>query len=167
MATIGTWICGAYTASWSSTSVGVTKNGWELELQYKQEAIDETDVYGASTLDLIYRGIDALMSATLREWKAGSTAPLWQVGGGVLGKTVSAAVPIGVLGTTLAQAFVLTSTAATPAVAAPATLTIAAAIFAPSFNPRIIFDSRLREIPLKLMALPQNSAGVITLFSTT
>lgn len=116
---------------------------------------------------MILRGATVHLSATLREWKAGSKALAWAIGGGTMGTISTAAVPIGVLASDKAQSFVMTSTANTPAAAAPATLTASKAFPAANYNPKILFDSRLREIPIRLVFLPSEAAGNVTVFTTT
>lgn len=164
---LGTFIAGRYSATFNAVDVGMSRQGFELEFRFKQEEIAESDLFGLTTIDMIMRGADAFLRATLKEYKTGSLAALWQIGGAALGKIASAAVPIGVLASSLAQALVLTSTAATPAAAAPATLTGSLACLAPNYNPRIIFDSRLREVPIEMILLPSLSGGNLTVFSTT
>jgi len=146
--------------------VGITRTGYELQFNAKMEAIDETDLYGLTLIELIHRGIDAAIQWAAREYKAGSTGPAWPWGGGTLGKVFSSAVPCGVLASDTAQALVLTSTASTPAAAAPATLTASKAILAPNFNVNLLFDSRLREVPVRMQLLPYSSSGTVH-FTTT
>lgn len=55
---------------------------------------------------------------------------------------------------------VLTATPNTPAAAAPASLTATASILAPNFDARLLFDSRLREVPVRLQLLPFSSTGI-------
>jgi hypothetical protein len=164
---LGTLIAGRYSCTWNAVDTGYTRTGFELEFQYKHEVLDESDLYGLTTVDAVTRGCDGFLSATLREYKAGSTALLWPVGGGVLGKVFSTAKPAGLLASDQALALVLTSTANTPAAAAPATLTASKAWIAPNYNPRIILDSRLREVPIRMQLFPYASASDIILFSTT
>jgi hypothetical protein len=163
---LGTFIAGAYTATWNAVSVGLAEDGFELEFQAKLEAIDQSDQYAKTTLDLIFQGVDGFISATLLEWKTGAITVMWPWGGASLGKIISAAMPIGFLASDQAQAFVMTSTASTPAAAAPATLTASKTFLAENYNPRILVSSKLRKIPIRLRMLPTTSTGTI-LFSTT
>lgn len=164
---LGTMVAGRYSAAWNAVDIGYSRQGFNLEFQFKHEAIAESDLFGLSTTDLVLRGADVHMDATLREWKAGSTALLWMLGAGVLGKVASTAKPLGDFASNNAQALVLTSTANTPAAAAPATLTALKAWMAENYNPKILLDSRLREIPIRLIFLPYLSATDEIRFSTT
>lgn len=164
---LGTFIAGRYSATFNAVDVGMSDQGFELEFRFKQEEIAESDLFGLSTIDMILRGADALLRASLKEYKTGSIAALWPIGGGTLGKIASTAVPIGILASGMAQALVLTSTANTPAAAAPATLTASKACLAPNYNPKILFDSRLRRVPIEMILLPSLSIGDLTVFTTT
>jgi hypothetical protein len=164
---LGTLVAGRYSCTYGGVDVGFSRQGFELSFQFKQEAIDESDLYGLCTTDLVLRGCDVQLSAALREYKAGSLACLWPLGGGTLGRIASAAVPIGSLATNLAAAMVLTATANTPAAASPASLTAALAFPAPNYNPRILFDSRLREVPIQMHFFPSVASGNLSAFSTT
>ena len=164
---LGTFIAGRYTATFNAVDIGISRTGFELEFQFKQEAIDETDAYGLTTIDMIHRGCDTLLNATLREYKAGSKAILWPIGGGTIGKIASVAKPIGTLASDNAAALVFTSVANTPAASSPATLTASKAWIAPNYNPRILFDSRLRDVPIRMIFLPADAVGEVTAFTTT
>lgn len=164
---LGTLIAGRYSCTWNAVDTGYTRQGFELEFLYKHEILDESDLYGQSTVEAVIRGCDGFLSASLREYKAGSTAILWPIGGGSLGKVFTAAKPCGILATDQALSLVLTATANTPAAAAPATLTASKAWIAPNYNPRILLDSRLREVPIRMQLFPYASSTDIILFSTT
>lgn len=151
---LGTFVAGRYTATYNAVDVGMTRQGYELQQTLKQEAVDETDAYGLSTIDYIYRGGDCFVQYECREYKAGSYGPFWPFGGGTLGVLSTSGAPVGILASSVAQSFVLTSTANTPAAAAPASLTAAGAILAPNFDGRLLYDSRLRAVPVRLQCLP-------------
>lgn len=164
---LGAFVAGRYAASFSAVDIGMTRQGFELEFAFKQELIDESDLYGLTTLDAVRRGCDVFLSATLKEWNAGSRSVLWPIGGGAMGKIFTSAVPNGSFDTDLAKPLVLTSTAGTAAALSPATLTAAKAWIAPNYNPRILFDSRLREVPIRLIFYPYASSSDTIAFSTT
>lgn len=127
--------------------------------------IDSSDQYADSLIDLLYRGGDCSITFTSKAYKAGSIAPFWPWG--ALGVMATAAAPIGRLASDVAKAFVLTSTANTPAAAAPATLTASLAILAPNSPARLLFNSKLRQVPIKLQCLPSLSSGTVTWFTQT
>ena len=161
------FIAGRYSGTWNSVALGITKTGFELEFTFHFEDIDETDAYAQSLIDAIYRGARCHINAQLIEYKAGSISMLWPVGGGTLGKIMSAAKPVGILASDQAQALVLTSTANTPAAAAPTSLTASKTWIPNNFNPRVALDSKLRQFPMRLMMLPSDSSGEVTCFTTS
>ena len=111
---LDTLIAGAYTTTYNAVSVGITRQGFELQQTLKQEVIAETDAHGEATIDYVYRGGDVHLQFICRAYKAGSTTPFWPWG--ALGTMSTAAAPIGRLASDVALITVLTSTAATPAV---------------------------------------------------
>ena len=162
---LDTLIAGAYTATFNAVSVGITRQGFELSMTGKHEMIDESDAFGLTTIDTVYRGGDCFLQWTSRAYKAGSYAPFWPFG--ALGVISTTAAPISRLGSSIAQATVLTAVANTPAAAAPATLTASLAILAPNFDGKLLFDSRLREVPVRQQLLPSLSSGTLSWFTTT
>ena len=105
------------------------------------EDIAETDAWGLSVIDSVWRGGNCFLQFTSKAYKQGSLAAFWPYGGaknanGVLGvlvdDTIAAPnkVPIATLASGLAKTFILTATAGTPAASAPATLTATQALLA-------------------------------------
>lgn len=121
--------------------------------------IDESDAYGNATIDYIYRGGNCYCQFDSKAYKAGSTSPFWPWG--AMGVMVTTAAPIGRLASAVASAFVLTAVANTPAAAAPATLTATKAILAPNFSGDLLFNSKLRRVPVRLQFLPYVSTDTI------
>lgn len=159
---LGTFIAGAYTGTYNAVALGITEEGYTLQWEPKQDAIDKSDVYGDMHLDSIWRGCNWFMQTEFKEHKAGPIAVAypWAAMGvqGVIGRLAS----------NVATALVLTSTAATPAATTPATLTAAGAILAPGSNPEQQYNSRLRTLPVRMVFLPYDSgAGVIKNYVTT
>lgn len=163
---LDTLIAGAYVGTWNAVAMGITRQGYELSAQTKAEMIDETDVYGGTTIDWVWRGLDVFMQATYRAYKAGPVSAFWPYHG-TLGVMGDSAAPIGRLASDIAKALVLTATPATPAAASPATLTGAKSLLAPNFDARLLFDSRLREVPVRLQLLPFAVSDAIKHFTTT
>lgn len=162
---LDTLISGAYSGTYNAVAVGITRQGFDLDMTVKQEMIDESDAYGLTTIDWIYRGGDAFLQWTSRAYKAGSYAPFWPFG--ALGVIATTAAPISRLASAIAAATVLTAVANTPAAATPATLTAPLALLAPNYNGKLLFDSRLREVPVRQQLLPSLSSGTLTWFTQT
>jgi hypothetical protein len=153
-----TLVAGRYTATYNSVDVGITTSGYLLEQTSAAENIDRTDAYGDSIIDLIYRGGNTYCEFECKGYKAGSLTPFWPWAA-ALGRMAATATPIGRLGSAVASAFVLTSTANTPAAAAPASLTCSTAILAPGYPTRLLYNSQHRVVPIRLLFLPYDSSG--------
>lgn len=165
---LGTLIAGHSTGTLASVALGMTRQGYELEVVQKQEPVDESDVFGLSTIDWVIRGADCFMSAMFKEYKAGPISAIWGPwAAGAIGKLMTSSTPMSRLASDTAAALVLTAAANTPAAATPASLTASKALLAPGYNPKILFDSRLRELPMRLMLLPYSSSTDHIFFSTT
>lgn len=158
-------VAGAYTGTYNAVAVGFTQKGFELSQSFKTELIDETDLYGQTVIDAVYRGGEAFLQFESRTYKAGATAPFapW----GALGVISTTAAPIGRLATDVAQATVLTAVANTPAAAAPASLTAPKALLAENFDGKLLFDSRLRNVPVRLRLYPSLNTGTLSWFTLT
>lgn len=158
MASLGAFVAGRYSATWNAGALGSTREGYTTGFTPDQEVINQSDQWGGSTVDWILRGGNMTIDFIVKEYLAGVLATLWPWNAtrGILSNSTS---PLGRLASSIAQSMVLTATANTPAAAAPATHTGAAALLAPNFEVRTLFDSRLREIPLKLQYLPYVSGG--------
>ena len=162
---LDTFIAGRYTGTYNSVDVGITDDGYELQQNSYADTIDSSDAYGDSLLDWVYRGGDVSITFMSKAYKAGAITPFWPWG--AMGVMLTAAAPLGRLASDVAKAFVLTSTAATPAVAAPATLTASLAILAPNSPAKLLYNSKLRQVPISLQLLPSLSAGTVTWFTQT
>lgn len=164
---LGTFIAGRYSATYNAVDLGIMRQGYELEIAPKEELLNETDLYGLACIDWVVRGADCFLQFTSKEYKAGPKSVLFGTLTGTFGQFVNATAPVGRFASDLAQALVLTASANTPAAAAPATLTASKSLLAPGYNPKILFDSRLREVPIRLALLPYVSSSDTIFFSTT
>lgn len=158
------FVAGRYSATYAAADVGMTREGYTVAQESKNEVIEQSDQFGESVLDMIYRGGAMRCRFESKTYKAGATAPFWPWG--AIGTLSTAAAPIGRSAYDTAASFVLTATAATPAAAAPATLTASKSILAPGSRD-LLFDSRLRHVPIELIFLPTLSAGTTTWVALT
>jgi hypothetical protein len=156
---LDTFVAGRYSGTYNAVDVGITRDGYNLEQESSGEVLDETDAYGGSVIEAVYRGGSCFLSFTAKAYKAGSTTPFWPWG--ALGVMSTAAAPIGRLATDVASAMVLTATAATPAATAPATLTATKAILASNGSASLLFNSKVREVPVRLQLYPYVSTNVV------
>jgi hypothetical protein len=157
---LATLITGPYSASWNSVAVGKTREGFDLRWQWKKETIT-VDTYGDSVIDSIYRGADVFVLWLGVEYSS-MTAVAWPYAAtfgetGLLGRLD--------VGSTMTKTMVMTSTALTPAAAAPATLTSTNSIVDDD-QVESKFAMRLREVPVKLRLYIYNSTND-KFFSTT
>ncbi len=173
-----TMVAGRYAATYATVDTGITREGYELTLDSEMEDIGETDAWGQSVIDGVWRGGNCFLQFVSIAYKAGSLAAFWPYGGaanaaGAIGilvdDTVSAPnkLPIGTLASSVAKALVLTAAAGTPAAAAPATLTATYALLAKNNNGRILFNSKLRDVPVRLRLYPYTVSSVTKFFATT
>jgi|GEM_PF-2731717 len=168
---LATFISGAYTGVYNAVAIGPTDGGYEINHEVKQENIDKSDVYGDTLLDYVYRGgnVTCDFQAKTVGTAAGNfsnMAILWPFAANAYTAS-AAATPIGRLASDIAKTFVLTATANTPAATTPATLTSTAAIIAPGYNTKLLFDSKLRQLPLRLQFLPVVSGATIIWMTQT
>lgn len=159
-----TFAVGPYAGTWSAASLGITEGGYTITHDQKAEAIEESDLYGATMLDFIWRGANVFCDFTVLAFTKGSPVLTPFVAG--LYTVWSTAKPVGTLASDNAAALVLTATANTPAATTgPATLTANKAIVAPNFSTAHLYDSRLRKLPLRMQFIPYSSTNII--FATT
>ena len=159
------FIAGRYSGSYDSVDVGITSQGYDLGIESRWESIDESDAYGLSLIDGVFRGGNVTLQFESKAFKAGSIAPFWPWG--ALGVLYTPTAPISRLASAVASAIVLSATADTPAASSPATLTGPASILAPNNPARLLYNSKLRHVPVRLALLPTDNTGTGTHFTTT
>lgn len=176
---LDTFIAGRYSATYNANDVGITRDGYELQFDMEMEDIGETDAYGLSVIDGVWRGGNVHCQLTSTAYKTGSLAAFWPIGGavnadGVFGILVDGGVadpnklPIGELASNMAKAFVLTVTVGTPADGNPDTVTASKALLAKNNGGKLLFNSKLRDVPVRLRFYPYEvSSGLVKFFVTT
>jgi len=162
-------ISGPYSVQHSAEYLGVTEDGFELEHTFYSEPV-RGDNLGDSIQDEIHRGVDVHVNFTCMEFgkaalaeNAGiaSSSPWWpfQTSGF---NAVGSDARIGVIGDsrhTYADALLLSAVAGTPAAANPAAITFHTAILAANFPVRILYASRVRRVPLRMIVYPKASGS--------
>lgn len=170
---IETVVAGHYTGTYNSVSVGFTQSGFELTQESKAEVINQTDAFGDSIIDLVHRGGSVYLMFESKVFKPGAITPFYPWG--ALGIMYTAAAPLGRLGSAVASAMVLTGVAGTPAQSTGgsglnrviATLTAPKSILPPDSNLKLLFDMRVRNVPVRLLCLPTDDGAGITLANGT
>lgn len=162
---LATFIAGAYTATYNSVSTGPSKDGYRLTMTNSQQLIEESDTYGGSLIEMIYRGGSMRIGFTALAYSSGVNC-LWPYGA-TLYTLATASAPIGRLASDVALSFVMSATANTPAASTPASITATKAIIPAGFSTELLYDSRLREVPVQLQFIPTASGGTITWATAT
>jgi hypothetical protein len=161
---LGTLIAGRYSGAIAGADAGIAENGYNLVIIPHAERIAESDAYGQTLFELIYRGVDVGLIYDGLEYKGtvGTSGPLGAIW--PWGATFGTMGVIGRLGSAIAYSVILTATAGTPAASTPATLTAPRAIISPGFNVNLLFNSKLRKVPIRFDCMPNDS---VVHFSTT
>lgn len=162
------FIAGPYVWTFNAQVIGISEDGWRLNQTVSGDPI-RGDNLGDSMQDYVYRGGDVTIEAVLQEWDialnglTGDTAKTkatvasifwpWAIFGfsGQIGRLASnvAAVLVGTPAPT---------TSAAAATVGYRTITIAGAVIAPGYNFTQLFAARLRNVPIRLQALPYTLA---------
>ena len=170
---IETLVAGAYTGTYSTVNVGFTQSGFELTQETKAEMVNQTDAFGDSIIDFVHRGGSVHIMFESKVFKPGAITPFYPWG--ALGVMYTAAAPLGRLGSAVAAALVLTGVASTPSQSTGnlglnrviASLTASKAILPPDSNLKLLFDLKVRNVPVRLLCLPTDDAASFTLGNGT
>jgi hypothetical protein len=177
-------ISGPAVGSWNAFPLGtLNDDGYELQCTLQGQEISETDAYGMTLVEAIYRGMNWRCRFRGMEWNKQGLIDIVQAfgtAGGTVGvpsfPTVFAPA-LGAIGdrwTKYSQTLLLTSILGNPpsgiglGAGTPQTLTALSAGFAPNSNTAFQITSKAREMPLELTLLPyaQGSPAVNIPFST-
>lgn len=143
-----TFIAGAYTATYNSTTIGATEEGFEiLESPHEQEI--KTDEFGETVVDKVNLGNTTRIRLTFVEYDSIKTALYAAHTQGdpkaKTGRLVSAS----------AAALVLTPVAGTTAAAESSTWTFHKVVVDGDFS--VLLSSRHRKGPVTFLAMPDSS----------
>lgn len=165
-------ISGPYLGTWNGLALGtLSDDGYELIANIHGQEINESDAYGQTLVEGIYRGINYGMRIRGLEFnKTGLLTMLQQFGqGGTNLQLLPTLANIGDRWTKYCQSLMLTAILGNPP-SMPQTLTALSAGLAPNsqIGP-MLFTSKMREIPMQLVLLPYNtgSPAVAVPFTTT
>lgn len=161
------FIAGHYTATWNAIALGQLKpdEGLRSSTQDMAEEV-KGDALGQTTQDLIYMGSEHSIAFTLIEYAKGVTAKVfhpWTSTAGQLG-------PVGSMAACgeFAKPLVMTAVGGTAySEGAPASRTYRLTILAPGFPVDIAFKPGLREMPIRLKALPKLNVSVYEFYTET
>jgi len=162
MAARGIWIAGPYVWTFNNRVVGVTENGFRLSLSGRGDPV-MGDNLGDSIQDFVYRGGNVSVEGVLQEWDVALNGPPNPAAKSNV-NTASIFWPWATLGST-GQIGRLASLVAAPLVGNPCPGTTAAtatqtvitltyAVLPPDYDVAQLFAARLRNVPIRLQALP-------------
>jgi hypothetical protein len=174
---LGGFIAGRYSNVYNAQDVGIAERGIELQQDSRWDEISQSDAYGDSLLDGIYRGGTAFFQYSLLQFGLGglsgtALAAFWPWASklGVMQTVGSGAnpTPVGRRASDVALSSVFTSTAGTPAatqdfttgqspIGGPNAITAAKTILAPNSPATLALNTRLRQLPVRLVCLPQDT----------
>lgn len=151
----------------------LSDDGYELSCTLQGQEVNETDAYGMTLVEAIYRGMNWRCRLRGLEWKSGLLAILKEFG-------TQGAAGDGLLNPLLAnvgdrwskynQALVLTAILGNPPTT-PQSLTASGAAFAPNTTSSFNMTSKVRELPLEMILMPYStvigSLTVIVPFTVT
>jgi hypothetical protein len=136
------------------TWIGATHRGFTLTTQVVGEPV-EGDIWGGSIVDIVYRGGNCRIGWEAIAFRYGSVVPYWPWA------TLGTMGTVGRLGSTYGGNLVLVAAPGTTAADFPTigqlhmqAITAQNAIIVPNNSFPLIFDSRLRKVPVELQLLP-------------
>jgi hypothetical protein len=165
-------VSGPYQALWDALPLGTQNDdGYEISATFQGEERNETDVYGMTLVEAIYRGMNWKCRFTGVEWNKSGLLSLLQMFGqtGVVGTYTPQLVNIGDRWSKYCQPLLLSAILANPPTM-PQSLTALSAGLAPNSQNKSLFTSKLRENPFEMVMLPYASGGsgsAVIPFSTT
>lgn len=155
--------------TWNALPLGTqSDDGYDLSVTVQGQEVNESDAFGMTLTEWIYRGFNWRLRFRGLEWnKTGLLTALQTFGQtGAAGTLTPQLVNVGDRATKYGQALVLTAVLGNPP-SIPQSLTAASAVVAPNTNFEFLFTSKLREFPLEMCLIPYLSGGVNIPFSTT
>ena len=163
---------GPYTGTWGGFTIGTNNDdGYQLACTIQGQEVNETDAYGMTLVEAIYRGQNWRARFRALEWTAGALLALQAFGEQAQANNFRPIlINIGDKYTTYALPLVLNAILGNPPTT-PRTLTATNAIVAPNSTSEFNMTSKMRELPLEMCLIPYATVvGSITFklpFSTT
>jgi hypothetical protein len=156
------FVAGPYNTTYNGGAAWITENGIELENRSYADPV-RGDNLGDTIQDGVYRGGDCYCNVTGQRYDdANISAAFWPYGAhGVIGQ-------VGRLQTGIAGVMLANSPAAgtTANSIGPASVQFSSSILAPNFDVRLLYATRLRQVPLRMLNLPFVSNGTRWFLST-
>lgn len=151
-------VSGPYTGTWDAFALGTQNDdGFILLGSYTGQEVNQSDAYGMTLVEAIWRGINWRMRFRGLEWnKPGILASMQAFGSTNAPSTTFTPIldDIGNRYSAFGQPLVLTSILGAYPPTFPNTLTALSAIVAPQSNVEYIMTSKVREAPFEMVLLP-------------
>lgn len=157
---LGTFIAGPYTSVFDSSTLGMMQDGYEIRLRSEEELVNQSDIYGDSVIESIYRGGNCFLSMIGIEFgKLFNKSAPWIFGDennsslpalGFMGVVGRSAVGSGLVATTVLTAV----QSGGSALASPASTTAGQAKLAEASDIQYQMTSKLRTLPLTFRLFP-------------
>lgn len=167
-------VSGPYTGTWNGQALGVQNDdGFVLQGTFQGQEVNQSDQWGMTLVEAIYRGINWRMRFRGLEFNKAGILNAIQAFGSTGANTTTftptlaaAGAPIGNRYSAFAKILVLTSILGAYPPAMPTTLTAQLAIVAPQSNVEYLMTSKVREAPFEMVLLPyiltSNTSGSFT-----
>ena len=169
-------VSGPYTGTWNGSALGtLNDDGYALLGTYQGQEINQSDAYGMTLMEAIWRGLNWRLRIRGLEFnKPGMLNAIQAFGSsGVVTMTFTPTLQsIGDRFSKFSQSLVLTAILGAYPPTMPATLTALSAIVAPQSNVEYLMTSKAREAPFEFVLLPYSAVvssanNVSTSFTTT
>lgn len=153
-------IAGPYVGTYNAFPFGtLNDDGFELSATIQGQEVAESDAYGMTLVEAIYRGANWRLRLRGLEWKQGLVNSLQIFGqSGASGTLTPTLANIGDRWTKYCQALVLTAILGNPPTT-PQSLTAVTAGIAPNSSSAMNMTSKVKELPIELVLFPYVSAG--------
>lgn len=169
-------VSGPYIGLWNGAALGTQDdNGFVLRGTYTGQEINQSDAYGMTLVEAIWRGINWRVQFKSLEFnKPGILQAIQAFGSsGAAATTFTPTLQsVGDRYSRFSQTLLLTAILGAYPPTMPATLTALSAIMAPQHNIELMMTSKMREAPLEMVLLPYSAVvsstnNVSTAFTTT
>lgn len=149
-------ISGPYIGSWDGFPLGtLSDDGYEMRCTVQGQEVNETDAYGQTLVEGIYRGQNWRVLLRGLEWEEGLVNALQMFGQSAVssGNLKPALQNIGDRWSSYCKSLVLTAILGNPPTV-PQIITALNSGLAPQFQSAFNLTSKVRELPLEMVLLP-------------
>lgn len=163
-------VSGPYTGTWDGYALGTQNDdGFVLMGSYQGQEVNQSDAFGMTLVEAIYRGLNWKMRFRGLEFNSlGIRASLHTFG--ATGNPINTLTPtlesIGSRYTAFSKVLVLTAILGNPP-CSPQTLTANSAVVSPQSNVEYLMTSKVREAPFEMVLLPYDTGDDKVSFTTT